>query len=69
MNSAGGGKFINTSVVGEENESKEGKWGAGGRGRDFPNCLVTGKVKSSSYEMAEVNKETPPSSGALIPEA
>lgn len=30
-----------------------GKWGAGGRGRDF-NCLVTGKVKSSSYEMADL---------------
>ena len=47
-------KLMNTSVVGEENESKEGKWGAGGRGRHFPNCLVTGKVKSSSYEMADL---------------
>lgn len=49
-----GKKFINTSVVAEENESREGKWGAGGKGRDFPNCLVTGKVKSSSYEMADL---------------
>lgn len=24
------------------------------KGRDFPNCLVTGKVKSSSYEMEDL---------------
>lgn len=46
-------KFINTLMVGEEDGRKEGKWEARGRGRDFPNCLVTGKVKSSSYEVGD----------------
>lgn len=40
---------------GKKSGRKEGKWGTGGRGRDFPNCLVTGKVKSS-YEMEDLTK-------------
>lgn len=39
---------------GKESGRKWGKGGTGGRGRDFPNCLVTDKVPSSSYEMEDL---------------